>query len=68
MELWCDHYVWEFFPNELKKICDIFLCNKKTRKGGTDLRHDLINVFMFSLKVRFFLFLTKLINLAINNN
>ena len=47
-----------FFPNELEKICDVFLCNKKTRKGGTDLRHDLIIVFMFSMKVRFFLSLT----------
>ena len=27
-------HVWEFFPKELKKICDVFLCNKKTRRGG----------------------------------
>ena len=33
MQLWCDCHVWEFFPKELKKICDVF-CNKKTRKGG----------------------------------
>ena len=55
MEFWRDRHVWEFFPNELKKICDVFRCNKKTRKGGTDLRHDLIIVFTFSMKVRFFL-------------
>ena len=65
MELKCDRHVWEFFPCELKKICDVFLCNNKTRKDGTDFTHDLIIVFMFSMKVRFFLLLTKLINLAI---
>ena len=52
-------------PSELKKICDVFLCNKETRKGGTDFTHDLIIVFMFSMKGSFFLSLTKLISLAI---
>ena len=34
------------------------MSSSATRKGGTDLRHDLIIEFMFFIKVRFFLSLT----------
>ena len=42
------------------------MSSSATRKQEkVDLRHDLITVFMFSMKVWFFLSLTYLVNVAI---